>query len=128
MKRKQYKIGLTAAAAAVVMYAALVMADLLYLVRWISHGMTDQVTVIFLLLMLIHLPFFVLAVIWFREAKISRKKETEGDPDKKADYKQFLVLFLLGIGAVYSIMTAHTMTDYVYKSGQGQVGIYDSDL
>ena len=86
-------------------YLLCVALDIIFLVKWMGYGETGSAMALFLPLMIVHLVFPILAIVW-------RKKE-------KAPAASFILLFVLGLFALFSITTAHTMTEYVYKSKNG---------
>lgn len=82
-----------------------VLFDILYLMKWNGYGEMGSALALFVPLMLVHLVFPILAIVW--------RKET------KAPVAGIILLFVLGLFAIFSITTAHTMTEYVYKSRNG---------
>ncbi|MBP1585922.1 MAG: hypothetical protein ILP17_09545 [Lachnospiraceae bacterium] len=86
-------------------YLLCVVFDILYLVKWIGYGEAGSASALFIPLMIVHLVFPILAIVW-------RKRE-------KSPSGSMILLFVLGFFAFFSIMTAHTMTEYVYKSKNG---------
>ena len=85
-------------------YLMFLVCDVYYLVKWMGYG-EEECIALFVLLMIFHLVFPILAFVFHR----------------KASYKKTAVILLpiLCIIAAYSVLTAHTMTKYVYKSRNG---------
>lgn len=85
--------------------------DILYLVKWNGYGETGSAMALFVPLMIVHLVFPILAIVW-------RKRE-------KSHAGSVIILIVLVFFGLFSVMTAHTMTEYVYKSKNGN---YDKTI
>ena len=92
-------------------YILCVFFDIRFIVKWIYYGEKEDALFLFILLMLFHSAFLILALVWNKKGK--------------APSGAILLLFILGAFAVMSVNTAHTMVKYVYKS---RYGTYDKTI
>ena len=92
-------------------YILCVFFDIRFIVKWIYYGEKENALFLFVILMLFHLVFLILALVWNKKGK--------------SPSGAILLLFILGAFAVMSINTAHTMVKYVYKS---KYGTYDKTI
>ena len=92
-------------------YALCLFADLKYIIKWTRVGEMEDSLALFIILMLFHTVFLILAIIW-------HKKE-------RAPRGSIILLFILGCFALMSVTTANSMTNYIYKS---RYGTYDKTI
>ena len=95
----------------VAVYLLCLFADLRYLIKWTRVGEFEDAFALFIILMIFHLVFPILAIVWKKRGSAARGS--------------VLLLFILGGFAFMSVMTANTMADYIYKS---RYGTYDKTL
>ena len=86
-------------------YALCLINDLIFIIKWISYGEMEDVITLFVLLMIFHLIFLILAIVWHVKGRAARGS--------------ILLLFILGCFALMSISTANSMAKYIYKSRHG---------
>ena len=113
---------------AVVFFVICLVNDLLYLKTWLPFE-PDSAKALFPLLIVFHLLFLIMAVV-YRHQGNTEKYVDEVDVRDRRKARASLAgavgtLILLGLIAAYSVMTAHSMTKYVYKSKNGA---YDKEL
>lgn len=117
-----------AAVLALIVYAVFLLCDILYLAKWLDYGESDA-TALFVILMLLHLYFPLQAFLFYRQ-KDTKKYVDEVDIRGGRKVRTGLMgavgtLIFVSFIAAFSVMTAHSMTSYVYKS---KFGHYDKTL
>ena len=92
-------------------YALCLFSDLRFIIKWMSYGEMEDVITLFVLLMIFHLIFLILAIVWHARGRAARGS--------------ILLLFILGCFALMSVSTANSMAKYIYKS---RYGTYDRTI
>lgn len=128
VENRYVKDSLVATVLTLVVYGVFLLFDILYLLKWLDYGESDA-TGMFGVLMVLHLYFPIQAVV-FHAQKNTQKYVDEVDlrDNRKARISIMgavgILIFVGCIGA-FSVTTAHSMTDYIYKSRYGH---YDKTL
>ena len=117
-----------AAVLALVVYAVFLLCDILYLAKWLDYGESDA-TALFVILMFLHLYFPIQAFLFFRQKNMQKYVDEvdirDGRKVRTSLMGAIVTLIFVSFIAAFSVMTAHSMTDYVYKSRYGH---YDKTL
>ncbi|MCR5212880.1 MAG: hypothetical protein K6E10_00545 [Eubacterium sp.] len=102
----------------IIMYGFAIIFDIVYFVRWRKY-VSDSM-VLFFMLIFGHLLFIIVGGF------IKKQEDTEkyaDDVDVRSDKKPRMniveaswILIVMGLVAAFTILTANTMTDYIYKS------------
>lgn len=116
MREKQFKKSILLSVIAIAAYIVCLIFDIRFLLKWNGYGEMDSALGVFVPLILLHLIFPVLAILWFRKGK------NAGPEGKKspASAGAIIALLITALVAWYAYMTANTMVDYVYKSKNGR--------
>lgn len=117
------KDSLIAMALALALYLIFALCDILYLVKWLGYGESDA-TVMFVILMVLHLYFPIRAFLFYRQ-KDTEKYVDEVDVRNGRRARTSLmgavgVLVFVSCIATFSVIEAHSMTKYIYKSRYGR--------
>ena len=112
-------------------YIAFVTIDICYVVKWTSLGETDSI-MLFVLMMIAHLSFLILAIILFRQKDTSRyideiDVKTSGELRKTRISlpKAITIFVIITIIFAFGVTMAFSMTKYIYKSRHGS---YDKTI
>lgn len=116
---KKDKLKYIASIISFIMYILCVAGDIRLLVRWNSYGEIQSALALFVPLMLLHMVFVILGIVWIRQWKRMQESSAEAEGRTKKGVGRFVLLAILGIVAVYSHMTADTMVSYIYQSRNG---------
>ena len=105
----------------IIVYGLCVIFDILYLVKW--HPLESDSIALFIMLMLAHLIFVVLAFVYRRQRDTYRYIDSVDIKDDRKVRMSLIggivLIIILGGIATFSIMMAHSMTKYIYKSRYG---------
>ncbi len=126
MGEKYCKNSIIASRIALAAFLLCCVADLWFLVRWSSYGQLGNALAVFVPLVLVHLVFLVLSVIWYKNR--NKMKNTDGKSKMRSAPRGSLAgLFIMALVAVYAFATANAMVEYVYnsKNGRGDMDLAD---
>ncbi len=111
-----------ASCVALLMYVIFVILDILYFVKWSKLGEGDSAVALLIPLLVFHLIFLVLALIFRKQQDPKLYVDDVDIKDHRKVRKSITaaigLLIFLGLIAAFSVATAHSMTDYVHKSKQ----------
>ena len=109
------------------MYILFLVLDILYLVKWKKYE--DSSIALFIMLMVGHLLYLVVGLLIRRQRNFDKyvdDVDIRNGKKVRMNIVESIGLFIvLGLIGAFSVVTAHTMTNYVYKS---RYGSYDKEL
>ena len=126
MGEKYCKNSVIASSVALSAYVICVFADIWFLIRWNGYGELVNASVVFIPLMLVHLVFFILAIIWYKNRNKMKEEDVKGKK-RYAPVGSLAGLFIMALIALYAYATANAMVEYVYnsKNGRGDMTLDD---
>ena len=123
VENRYAKDSLIAAVAALGIYPVFVLCDILYLVKWLGCGESDA-TAMFVILMVLHLYFPIRAFLFYRQKNTEKYVDEVDIRDGRRTRTSVMgaigILLFVSCIAALSVIEAHSMTKYIYKSRHGQ--------
>ena len=113
---------------ALTVYVIFVICDVSYQVKWLKFGVADAKAV-FVMLMVFHLMFLIAAFCFYRQRDPQKYIDSvdirDGRKVRTSLMEAVGLLIVLALMAAVSVVTAHSMTEYIYKSRNGR---YDKNV
>ncbi|MCR5507308.1 MAG: hypothetical protein K6F34_01340, partial [Lachnospiraceae bacterium] len=119
MEEKYRKNSIIASIIALTTYVICLIADIWFLLRWNRYGELSNAFAVFIPLMLVHLIFPVLSIIWYKNRNKMKEENYKGKK-RSAPAGSLAGLFIVALVAVYAFATANAMVEYVYNSKNGR--------
>ena len=119
MGEKYCRNSIIASIIALTAYVICIIADIWFLVRWNRYGELSNAFMVFIPLMLIHLIFLILSIIWYKNRNKMKEADLKGKK-RNSPMGSLAGLFIMLLVAVYAFATANAMVEYVYNSKNGR--------
>lgn len=118
MGEKYYRNSIIASIIALTAYVICLIADIRFLVRWNGYGELSNAFSVFIPLILVHLIFLILSMIWYKNRNKMKGSDFKGKK-RNSPVGSLAGLFIMALVAVYAFATANAMVEYVYRSKNG---------
>ncbi len=119
MGEKYCRNSIIAAILALTAYIICLIADIRFLVKWSRYGELSLAFVPFIPLMLVHLIFLILSIIWYKNRNKMKEADFEGKK-RNSPAGSLAGLFIMVLVAVGAFYIANAMVEYVYNSRNGR--------